>query len=273
MVFRVQAVVFLTIVLGTVLGEARWLRGWSTARKLRSLHQDHLLGDELATLLRLGEILADGQVDDYPETMPEKGNDLGADEQVSQAPRRRTRVARRRGHHRKLRHPRARWHPMGHEVEGQEPSYLDLAESMPTTPTRVRGKRHNRLKTWTELDRKSYVDSRPRPSQFDNERMFEVEVREAQNSSLCNYTVVPIPDTTGTRLPRELEHIKCNHVGSKCQDRGTYCCLQTYRNVEVVYGGGSEPRTEILKVYSGCVCSLQIYGTLEPYTPRIEIDD
>lgn len=135
--------------------------------------------------------------------------------------------------------------------------------------SRARGKRHNRRRSWTEKDRKSFNSSRPKPTQLENEKLYEVEVREAQNSSLCNYTVIPIPDPGG-RIPYDLEHVKCNHVGSKCQDTGTYCCIQTFRNIEVRYEDG---RRETLKLYSGCVCSLQIYGTLEPYTPEIEIDE
>ncbi|XP_050445959.1 uncharacterized protein LOC126848792 [Cataglyphis hispanica] len=83
---------------------------------------------------------------------------------------------------------------------------------------------------------------------------FELEVKEAQNSSICNYTVELIPDNRGTRMPKDLEHVKCNHAGSSCQDTGGYCCIQTYRYIKVSYGNGEEER---MKIYVGCVCALQ----------------
>ncbi len=79
---------------------------------------------------------------------------------------------------------------------------------------------------------------------------------------------IPIPDSGG-RIPRKLEHVKCNHVGSRCRDLGTYCCIQLYRYVEVFY---EEGRVETMKIYFGCVCTLQIYGYLESYTPDLEIN-
>lgn len=138
---------------------------------------------------------------------------------------------------------------------------------------RARDKRYNggiqRYKSWTEEDRKAFESSRQGSNPELYNHLFEVEVREAQNSSLCNYTIIPIPDPGG-RIPRELEHVKCNHVGSRCQDKGTYCCLQTYRNVQVVYEDG---KMENIKVYSGCVCSLQLYGTLKPFNPNLPTND
>lgn len=85
---------------------------------------------------------------------------------------------------------------------------------------------------------------------------FELEVKEAQNSSICNYTVesIPIPGNRTTRMPRDLEHIRCNYIGSSCQT-GDYCCIQTYRHVEVLYDDGED--REKMKIYVGCVCALQ----------------
>ncbi|XP_066586532.1 uncharacterized protein [Prorops nasuta] len=83
---------------------------------------------------------------------------------------------------------------------------------------------------------------------------YQLEVKEAQNSSICNYTVVPIPNVRG-RNPRDLEHVICNHAGSRCQSLGQYCCIQTYREIEVTYGDKS---SEVLRIYAGCVCALQL---------------
>lgn len=85
----------------------------------------------------------------------------------------------------------------------------------------------------------------------------ELEVKKAQNLSICKYTVESIPDTRGSRVPKDLEHVRCNHIGSSCQ--GTYCCIQTYKNVEVSYGDGD---TETIKLYVGCVCALQVNSGL-----------
>lgn len=84
---------------------------------------------------------------------------------------------------------------------------------------------------------------------------FEMEVKVAQNHSICNYTVESIPDQSGgSRIPRDLEHVRCNHLGSRCQGTSTYCCIQTYRNIEVSYGNG---HNETMKLYVGCVCAFQ----------------
>lgn len=142
-------------------------------------------------------------------------------------------------------------------------------------PHRSRGKRHGaasngpRYKNWTEQDWVEFEKFRQGSLSELYNRHFEIEVREAQNSSLCNYTVIPIPDPGG-RIPRELEHVKCNHVGSRCQDEGTYCCLQTYRNMQVAYKDG---KSDTIKVYSGCVCSLQLHATLKPYVPNLPTND
>lgn len=89
---------------------------------------------------------------------------------------------------------------------------------------------------------------------------FELEVKEAQNKSVCNYTVESIPDTRGSRVPKDLEHVRCNHIGSSCQDTGTYCCIQTYKNIEVSYGNGDK---ETMKLYVGCVCALQAFNGVQ----------
>ncbi|KYQ58215.1 hypothetical protein ALC60_02635 [Trachymyrmex zeteki] len=109
--------------------------------------------------------------------------------------------------------------------------------------------------------------------QFENqprmqEKLFELEVKQAQNSSICNYTVESIPDTRGSRVPKDLEHVKCNHIGSSCQGTGTYCCIQTYRNIEVSYGDGD---TERMKLYVGCVCALQVFNSM--MSSEISISD
>ncbi|KMQ86126.1 putative serine threonine-protein kinase vps15-like protein [Lasius niger] len=86
---------------------------------------------------------------------------------------------------------------------------------------------------------------------------FELEVKDAQNISICSYSVESIPDIRGTRMPKDLVHIKCNVIGSKCLnigDQDIYCCIQTYRYVEVSYSDGEGER---LKIYTGCVFALQ----------------
>lgn len=101
-----------------------------------------------------------------------------------------------------------------------------------------------------------------------DEASFELEVKEAQNRSVCNYTVESIPDTRGSRVPKNLEHVRCNHIGSSCQGTGTYCCIQTYRNIEVSYGNGDK---ETMKLYVGCVCALQVFNNIQE--PRLPIND
>lgn len=77
----------------------------------------------------------------------------------------------------------------------------------------------------------------------------ELEVREAQNISVCKYIIDAIPDPRGARIPKDLEHVRC--IGSgMCQ--GTYCCVQTYKIIEVSYGVDNGDK-ETLKVYVGCV--------------------
>ena len=105
-----------------------------------------------------------------------------------------------------------------------------------------------------------------------NKRYYEVEVKEAQNSSLCNYTVVDIPDPSPdqSRIPKKLVNVMCNHAGSRCRGVGTYCCLQTYSKLDVSYGDGT---SESMKIYTGCVCSLRLYGQLRQYNPGVPIND
>ncbi|XP_043273751.1 uncharacterized protein [Venturia canescens] len=102
-------------------------------------------------------------------------------------------------------------------------------------------------------------------------KRFEVELKEAQNSSLCNYTVTEIRDTSEdrSRIPKHLVDVKCNHAGLKCREPGAHYCLQTYGKVEVSYSNGT---TEVLKILTGCVCALREYARLEQFRPRI-IDD
>lgn len=135
----------------------------------------------------------------------------------------------------------------------------------------VRGKRHNRRDSTVryqnfetdqdrkEMSRQDLEENEPLfTSPNDGLRAsFEMEVKEAQNSSICNYSVESIPDIRGTRMPRDLEHIKCNHVGSKCQhtNHDYYCCIQTFRYVHVSYSDGGD--SERIKLYVGCVCALQ----------------
>ncbi|KAL6260083.1 hypothetical protein P5V15_007622 [Pogonomyrmex californicus] len=95
---------------------------------------------------------------------------------------------------------------------------------------------------------------------------YEMEVREAQNLAVCNYTVesIPVPENRSARVPRILEHIKCNHIGSRCQGTNTACCIQTYRNITVFYGDGT---SEIMKIYVGCICALKFMSRYaSPFT-------
>lgn len=98
-------------------------------------------------------------------------------------------------------------------------------------------------------------------------KFYELEVREAQNSSVCNYTVESIPDDRGTRTPKLLEHVKCNHAGSNCLGASTHCCIQTYKKIKVSYGDGD---SEVLKLYVGCVCALRQVLLRES---KLHIDD
>ena len=134
----------------------------------------------------------------------------------------------------------------------------------------ARRKRHNKFGTVANYHKFNPKDVTWR---FEDElrvqeKVFELEVKQAQNSSICNYTVESIPDTRGSRIPKDLEHVKCNHIGSSCQGTGTYCCIQTYRNIEVSYGDGD---TETMKLYVGCVCALQVFSSM--MSSEISIND
>jgi len=127
----------------------------------------------------------------------------------------------------------------------------------------ARKKRHNKhvkYETLTEENKRDLTAdkiSRIDDQEFlhnggDLHTSYEMEVKAAQNSTICSYTVesIPIPHIRGTRQPKDLEHVRCNHIG--CQDADPYCCIQTYRNVEVSYGDGYR---ETIKIYVGCVCA------------------
>lgn len=85
--------------------------------------------------------------------------------------------------------------------------------------------------------------------------LFEVEVKDAQNTSTCSYTVEPVLDKKGNRVRGNLEHVKCNNKGCLCQDQfnGT-CCVQTYQKIDVFFDDNT---VENMKVYVGCVCALK----------------
>ncbi|EZA52836.1 hypothetical protein DMN91_012040 [Ooceraea biroi] len=147
----------------------------------------------------------------------------------------------------------------------------------------ARRKRHNKhgstvnYRRITEQDKKDLLLSR----QYDQElesgengglhESYELEVKEAQNSSICNYTVKSIPDIRGNRVPKDLEHVMCNHAGSSCQGAGSYCCIQTYKNVEVSYGDNGDRET--MKLYVGCVCALQVFNGLQVVESPLRIHD
>ncbi|KMR03923.1 putative serine threonine-protein kinase vps15-like protein [Lasius niger] len=141
----------------------------------------------------------------------------------------------------------------------------------------VRRKRHN--KRSSNQISSSQAKSRWLKQQYEvTERgllaSYEVEVKEAQNSSICNYNVESIPDTRGTRMPKDLQHIKCNHAGRKCHNTGDqdYCCIQTYRYVNVSYSDSKNPEKKIpTKIYVGCVCASHLNNHLrQSEDPRLD---
>lgn len=96
-------------------------------------------------------------------------------------------------------------------------------------------------------------------------RHYEMDILDAQNCATCNYTVIPIPNPGG-RIPSELEHVKCNHKGSKCQQQGSYYCTQLYKNIKIKYeNDDTDSKTEIFKLYSGCVCVEEPVTKVKPY--------
>lgn len=147
----------------------------------------------------------------------------------------------------------------------------------------VRGKRHNRhgstvsYQSFSDQDRLELEMNRQRKFERTSttgglRASYEMEVKEAQNSSICSYTVESIPDTRGTRMPRDLEHVRCNNAGSSCLETGSYCCIQTYRYIEVSYSDGED--SEKMKIYVGCVCALQELNTgLSLVQSEVGIDD
>lgn len=142
---------------------------------------------------------------------------------------------------------------------------------------RERRKRHNsrhskgvEYKQMTSAEERDFQESRKRGAVFlENSEDFEVEVKEAQNNSICDYKVVSIPDLVGNRIPADLEHVVCNHAGSRCQDKGFYYCLQTYRIIDVYHG---HERSK-MKIYAGCVCALFDFPVVHPQSPRLSLDD
>ncbi|XP_077274147.1 uncharacterized protein LOC143903933 [Temnothorax americanus] len=113
-------------------------------------------------------------------------------------------------------------------------------------------------------DHEPKVSTRP----IENDPPFlELEVKEAQNRSICKYTVESVPDVRGSRVPKDLEHVKCNYMQSHCQ--GIYCCIQTYKNIEVSYGDGEK---EKMRLYVGCVCA-EISISNDVRESHLPIDD
>lgn len=139
----------------------------------------------------------------------------------------------------------------------------------------VRGKRHNKRSNYQNFS--SQAKSRLFKQQYELTSTsggllasYEVEVKKAQNSSICNYSVESIPDTRGTRMPKDLQHVKCNHAGRKCQntDDQNYCCIQTYRYVDVSYSDSENPEKIPMKIYVGCVCASHLNNH-----PRVQSED
>lgn len=137
----------------------------------------------------------------------------------------------------------------------------------------VRGKRHNKRSSNQISSSQAKIRLLKQQYEFTSTSggllaSYEVEVKKAQNSSICNYSVESIPDTRGTRMPKDLQHVKCNHAGRKCQNTGDqdhYCCIQTYRYVNVSY---SDSDPEEMKIYVGCVCAFHLNNR-----PRMQSED
>lgn len=144
----------------------------------------------------------------------------------------------------------------------------------------ARRKRHNNhdnavhYRKSTDQDKEDILLSRQNDQELQSGEdsglhVYELEVKKAQNSSICNYTVMSIPDDRGNRVPKDLEHVMCNHAGSNCKGTG-YCCIQTYKNIEVSYGDNDK---EIMKLYVGCVCAHQVYNDLRITESPLPIHD
>ncbi|XP_020296654.1 uncharacterized protein LOC109861426 [Pseudomyrmex gracilis] len=135
----------------------------------------------------------------------------------------------------------------------QKTRNIDASSSMKLVARRKRHNKHGGKLAYqvgfTEPDRE--ITQWQHDRDMEKQLRLEFEVKEAQNKSICNYTVETIPDTRGSRVPRNLENVKCNHIGSDCQGSAS-CCVQTYKNIEVSYGDGYR---ETMKIYVGCVCA------------------
>lgn len=81
------------------------------------------------------------------------------------------------------------------------------------------------------------------------------------NRSICGYTVMPVPDPTGTRIPKNMKHVICNNLGEACFNTSFHACTQTYNQIEVMYANGT---TENMKLYMGCICAMRYYEGI-PY--------
>lgn len=145
----------------------------------------------------------------------------------------------------------------------QKTRNIDASSSMEFVARRKRHNKHGGKLTYqvglTERDREIMQWQHDRDmEQLEQKKQLrlEFEMKEAQNKSICNYTVESIPDTRGSRIPRNLENVKCNHIGSDCQGNAS-CCVQTYKYMEVSYGDGYR---ETIKIYVGCVCANKEFG-------------
>ncbi|XP_067215538.1 uncharacterized protein [Linepithema humile] len=141
--------------------------------------------------------------------------------------------------------------------------YDDNGHEASSTRLFARRKRHNKhnvntnYKVPTDEIKRDMIEDQIRNHENArglHEVSYEVEVRKAQNSTTCSYTVeyIPIPANRRTRVPKNLQHVRCNHAGRSCQGADHYRCIQTYSNIEVSYGDGYR---ETIKIYVGCVCA------------------
>ena len=166
--------------------------------------------------------------------------------------------------------------PLTFEEPINDPKLHSKLQSKGFTSFRDRRKRHNKrhskgveYRQMTLEEEKEFQENRRRSAAFlEKSEDYEVEVKEAQNNSICDYKVIPIPDLEGNRIPQDLEHVVCNHAGSRCQDKGFYYCLQTYRIIDVYHG---HERSK-MKIYIGCVCALFDFPLVQPQSPRLPLD-
>lgn len=116
-------------------------------------------------------------------------------------------------------------------------------------------KNHSRTHS-DEIVRRNLSTTRRRRHGTDD-LMYEMEVEEVQNTSICSYTIQPVEDKSGNWMLKNLQHIKCNKVGNKCQQSDKpHCCIQTYKMVDLKFSNSSMQQ---VKIYTGCVCA---YSTL-----------